>query len=109
MRLWSTGVEDLFDEYVDELVALLPRSNGSLVRQIRDVASEVGRPDAVLVMAFPERVNVDSFLRDPAREDLDDLAASAVVRSLITDGRRRDSSPPAGSLHALPGAADFSA
>ena len=49
-----------------------------------------GTPDAVLVMSFPDGPSVDGFLRDPLRGDLEDLAARAVSRSLITDSRHRE-------------------
>ena len=103
LRLWSAGDDELFREYIDGLVDLLPRSRGELIRQIHEVDGDLRSADAVLVIAFPERINVDSFLNDPAREDLEDLAASAIARSLITDGRRRSRASSSASLHRLPG------
>ena len=49
-----------------------------------------GRPDAVLVLSFPDTAAVDAYLTDPRRDDLEELAAKAVKRSLITGGRRHD-------------------
>ena len=49
-----------------------------------------GRPDAVLVLSFPDTAAVDAYLTDPRRDDLEELAAKAVKKSLITGGRWHD-------------------
>ncbi len=100
-RLWSTGADARFEEYLDALTALLPRHRGELTRRVDPVDAGVAEPDALLVMSFPDRVAIDGFLRDPARGDLEDLAGLAVSRSLITDGRTRDEPETPGSVHVL--------
>lgn len=100
-RLWSTGADAAFEEYLDSLVALLPRHRGELARRVDPVDAGVAEPDALLVMSFPDRVSIDGFLRDPARGDLEDLAGLAVTRSLITDGRSRNDPDTPASVHVL--------
>jgi hypothetical protein len=100
-RLWSTGADARFAEYLDALAALLPRHRGELTRRVEPVDPAVAEPDALLVMSFPDRVAIDGFLRDPARGDLEDLAGQAVARSLITDGRTRDEPQAPASVHVL--------
>ncbi|MEQ8841368.1 MAG: hypothetical protein RIB98_10325 [Acidimicrobiales bacterium] len=89
LRLWGTGAPDRFDEYVDRLIALLPRNQGALERRAAEVDAGPGAPDALLVMSFPDAPSVDGFLRDPLRADMEDLAAAAISRSLISDSRHR--------------------
>ena len=100
-RLWSTGADARFEEYLDAIVALLPRHRGELARRVDPVDAAVAEPDAVLVLSFPDRVSIDGFLRDPARNDLEDLAGLAVARSLITDGRSRNEPDAPASVHPL--------
>lgn len=100
-RLWSTGADARFEEYLDALTALLPRHRGELARRVDPVDADVTEPAAVLVMSFPDRVAIDGFLRDPARSDLADLAELAVARSLITDGRTRNAPVTPASLHVI--------
>lgn len=98
LRLWGRGAPETFEEYVDRLLALLPRNRGVLERRAAEVDAGPGAPDAVLVMSFPDGPSVDGFLRDPLRLDMEDLAARALSRSLITDSRHRgeaDDSDPA--------------
>ena len=90
LRLWSTGAPDVFDAYIEKLVALLPRNHGLLERRAAEVDAGPGAPDALLVVSFPDSPSVDGFMRDPLRADMEDLAAAAVSRSLITDSRHRD-------------------
>ena len=90
LRLWGTGAPDAFDDYVDKLIGLLPRNRGILERRAAEVDAGPGAPDALLVMSFPDSASVDGFLRDPLRVDMEDLAAAAISRSLITDSRHRD-------------------
>jgi hypothetical protein len=89
VRMWSTGAPEVFEEYLEQLIALLPRNHGALERRAAEVDAGPGRADAVLVMSFPDSASVDGFLRDPLRADLEDLALLAVSRSLITDSRHR--------------------
>lgn len=100
-RLWSTGADARFEEYLDAIVALLPRHRGELARRVDPVDAAMAEPDAVLVLSFPDRVSIDGFLRDPARTDLEDLAGLAVARSLITDGRSRNEPDAPASVHPL--------
>ena len=87
LRLWSAGSQRDFEEYVARLLELLPRHQGRLERRANEVESGPGVPDAVLVLSFPSGTAVDTYLRDPMREDLEDLASTAITRSLITDAR----------------------
>ena len=89
LRLWSTGAPDAFDEYVEKLVGLLPRNHGVLERRAAEVDAGPAAPDALLVVSFPDSASVDGFMRDPLRIDMEDLAAAAISRSLITDSRHR--------------------
>lgn len=102
VRLWGTGADERFEEYLDALIGLLPRHNGELVRRVEPVDAGPAAPGAHLVMSFPNATAIDGFLRDPLRADLEDLAAVAVSRSLITDGRSRPEPSEPASLHALP-------
>lgn len=90
LRLWGTGAPEAFDEYIEKLLALLPRNHGVLERRAAEVDAGVGAPDLLLVMSFPDSPSVDGFLRDPLRADMEDLAMAAVSRSLITDSRHRE-------------------
>ena len=87
LRLWRGGTPHEFEEYVRRLLELLPRHRGRLERRASEVEAGPGNPDAVLVLSFPSGTAVDSYLRDPLRTDLEELASSAVARSLITDAR----------------------
>ena len=89
VQLWGRDDPDAFEEYLDALVQLLPRTNGVLERRIADTDPEPAVPDAVLVVSFPDSASVDGWLRDPLRSDLEDLAQRAVTHSLITDSRHR--------------------
>lgn len=89
LHLWSTGAVDAFEEYVAKLVGLLSRNRGVLERRVADVDAGPGDADVVLVMSFPDAASVDGFLRDPLRNDLEELAAAAVTHSLIADSRHR--------------------
>lgn len=89
LRLWSAGAPEAFDEYIEQLVGLLPRNHGVLERRAAEVDAGPGAPDALLVMSFPDSASVDGFMRDPLRVDMEDLAASAISRSLIIDSRHR--------------------
>ncbi len=99
--LWSTGADERFEEYLTALTGLLPRHRGEFVRRVDPVEAGGAEPDALLVMSFPDRVSIDGFQRDPARNDLEELAGQAVSRSLITDGRARSEPDEPGSLHRL--------
>ena len=90
LRLWSAGAPGVFDEYIEKLVALLPRNHGVLERRAAEVDAGPGAPDALLVVSFPDSASVDGFMRDPLRADMEDLAAAAVTRSFITDSRHRE-------------------
>lgn len=88
-RLWSTGADESFEEYVDHLRSLLPRHRGLMERRIRPVDDGPAAPDAMIVFSFPDVPSIDGFLRDPLRGDAEDLAGRAISRSMITDGRHR--------------------
>ncbi len=92
-RLWGAGAPEAFEEYIAHLRGLLPRHRGRFERRVEPVEDSVGAPDAVIVMSFPDPASVDGFLRDPLRGEpsAEELAARAISRSLITDGRRRAS------------------
>jgi hypothetical protein len=88
-RLWSTGAAESFEEYIDHLRSLLPRHRGLMERRIRPVDAGPAAPEALIVFSFPDATSIDGFLRDPLRSDAEELAARAISRSMITDGRHR--------------------
>ena len=88
-RLWSTGADESFEEYIDHLRSLLPRHRGLMERRVRPVDDALTAPDALVVFSFPDVPSIDGFLRDPLRADVHELAGRAISRSLITDGRHR--------------------
>ncbi|NCG24254.1 MAG: hypothetical protein GWP47_09020 [Actinobacteria bacterium] len=88
-RLWSTGADESFEEYIDHLRSLLPRHRGLMERRVRPVDDAPTTADALVVFSFPDVPSIDGFLRDPLRGDAEDLAARAILRSMITDGRHR--------------------
>ena len=88
-RLWSTGAEESFEEYIDHLRSLLPRHRGIMERRVRPVDDGPAAPDALVVFSFPDVPSIDGFLRDPIRGDVEELAGRAIARSMITDGRHR--------------------
>ena len=92
LRLWGTGALDAFEEYIDHLRALLPRHRGRFERRVEPIEGLTSAPDAVIVLSFPDSPSVDGFLRDPLRDEtaMDELAGRAISRSLITDGRHRE-------------------
>ena len=101
LQLWGTGDSSALEDYVDHLDSLLPRHQGRFERRVAEVGSGPGRPDAVIVLSFPNGVSVDGFLRDPLRGDAEDLAGRAVARALITDARHHGppgSDPASGSV-----------
>ncbi len=87
LRLWKAGAARELERYVKRLLKLLPRHRGKLERRAREVEAGPERPDAVLVLSFPDGSAVEDFLRDPRRDDLDDLASRALARSLITGSK----------------------
>lgn len=100
LYLWATS-SDRFEEYLAELVALLPRHRSHLARRIDPLDGRSSDPDAVLVMSFPNALAIDSFLRDPAHAELEELGNAAVARSLISDGRKRIEPIKPATLHQL--------
>ena len=93
LRLWRGGSKRQFERYINRLLKLAARQDGRAERRAAEVEGGPGRPDAVLALSFPNTAAVDAYLSDPRRDDLEELAAKAVKRSLITGGRRHD---PAG-------------
>ena len=92
VRLWRGGSKRQFERYINRLLKLLPRHGGRAERRAWQVGGGPGRPDAVLVLSFPDTAAVDGYLTDPRRDDLEELAAKAVTRSIITSGRKHDAS-----------------
>lgn len=92
VRLWRGGSKRQFERYINRLLKLLPRHGGRTVRRAGEVGGGPGRPDAVLVLSFPDTAAVDAYLTDPRRDDLEEVAAKAVTRSLITGGRTHHAS-----------------
>ena len=92
LRLWRGGSKRQFERYISRLLKLLSRHGGRAERRAGEVGGGPGRPGAVLVLSFPDRAAVDAYLTDPRRDDLEELAAKAVTRSLITGGRRHEAS-----------------
>ncbi len=89
--LWKASTPRELENYIERLLELVPRHRGRFERRIAELDAGPGRPDAVLVLSFPDGSAVDAYLHDPLRYDIDELAARAVSRSLITDGRTRSS------------------
>ena len=73
-RLWSTGADESFEEYIEHLRSLLPRHRGLMERRVRPVDDAPTTPDALVVFSFPDVPSIDGFLRDPLRGDAEDLA-----------------------------------
>ena len=90
LRLWRGGSKRQFERYINRLLKLAAGQNGRAERRAAEVEGGPGRPDAVLVLSFPDTAAIDAYLTDPRRDDLEELAAKAVKRSLITGGRRHD-------------------
>ena len=88
VRLWRGGSKRQFERYINRLLKLLPRHGGLAERRAGEVGGGPGRPDALLVLSFPDTAAVDAYLTDPRRDDLEEVAAKAVTRSLITGGRK---------------------
>ncbi len=102
IRLWSTGDES-FERYIKSLLDLLPRHRGRFARRVSPVGDAGDAADAVLVLSFPDSASIDGFLRDPLRDDLDELARSGVRRSVIIDGRTRPAGDVDGEVLEFPG------
>ena len=90
VRLLRGGSKRQFERYINRLLKLAARHGGRAERRASEVKGGPGRPDAVLVLSFPDAAAIDSYLTDPLRDDLEELAAKAVKRSAITSGRRHD-------------------
>ena len=90
LRLWRAGSNRQFEKYVRRLLKLVHEHRGRTERRAREVASGRSSPDTVLVLSFPSGDAVEAYLTDPRRDDLEELAARAVARSLITSGRHHD-------------------
>ena len=87
VRLWRRGSNRQFDRYINRLLKLLARHHGRAERRAGEVGGGAAQPDAVLVLSFPDADAIEAYLTDPRRDDLEELAANAVTRSLITGGR----------------------
>ncbi|MYB86149.1 MAG: DUF1330 domain-containing protein [Acidimicrobiaceae bacterium] len=90
VRLLRGGSKRQFERYINRLLKLAARHGGRAERRASEVKGGRGRPDAVLVLSFPDTAAVDAYLTDPSRDDLEELAAKAVKQSVITSGRRHD-------------------
>ena len=90
LRLWKAGSARELERYIKQLLKLLLRHRGRLERRAREVEAGPERPDAVLVLSFPDGSAVEDFLRDPRRDDFNDLASRALARSLITGAKIHD-------------------
>ena len=90
VRLWRSGSKRQFERYVQRLLKLCAHHGGRAERRAGQVGGGPGRPDAVLVLSFPDANAVGAYLTDPRRDDLEELAARAITRSLITRGRSHD-------------------
>lgn len=90
LRLWRAGSQRQFEKYVRRLLKLVHGHEGRAERRAREVAGGRRSPDAVLVLSFPDTAAVEGYLTDPRRDDLEELAARAVTRSLITGGQHHD-------------------
>ena len=90
LRLWRSGSKRQFEKYVRRLLKLVHQHDGRAERRASQVAAGRSAPDTVLVLSFPTGDAVDAYLTDPSRDDLEELASRAVLRSLITSGRHQD-------------------
>lgn len=90
LRLWRSGSKRQFEKYVRRLLKLAREHEGRTERRASEVATGRRAPDTVLVLSFPTGEAVEAYLTDPRRDDLEELAARAVARSLITSGRHHD-------------------
>ena len=90
LRLWRSGSRRQFEKYVRRLLKLVYGHQGRTERRAQEVGTGPGSPDAVLVLSFPDRGAVDAYFSDPRRDDLEELAARSVTRSLITSGRHNE-------------------
>ena len=90
LRLWRSGSKRQFEKYVRRLLKLVHQHEGRAERRASEVAAGRSTPDTVLVLSFPTGDAVDAYLTDPSRDDLEELASRAVLRSLITSGRHHD-------------------
>ena len=90
LRLWRAGSKRHFEKYVKRLLKLVHEHSGRAERRAREVAGGQSSPDAVLVLSFPHGDAVEAYFTDPRRDDLEELAARAVARSLITSGRHHE-------------------
>ena len=93
VRLWRSGPEGQFERYIRRLLKLLPLHGGRAERRASEVDPGPGRADTVLVLSFADWQAVDAYLTDPRRDELEELAAKAVRRSLITGSSSHE--PPA--------------
>ena len=90
LRLWRSGSKRQFEKYVRRLLKLVHEHKGRAERRATEVVTGRSGPDAVLVLSFPDGDAVEAYLTDPGRDDLEELAARAVARSLITSGQHHD-------------------
>ena len=90
LRLWRAGSKRQFEKYVRRLLKLVHAHEGRAERRASEVGASRSTPDTMLVLSFPTGEAVDAYLTDPSRDDLEELASRAVLRSLITGGRKHD-------------------
>jgi uncharacterized protein (DUF1330 family) len=90
LRLWRSGSKRQFEKYVRRLLKLVREHEGRAERRASEVAASRSAPTTVLVLSFPSGDAVEAYLTDPGRDDLEELASRAVLRSLITSGRHHD-------------------
>ena len=88
LQLWRSGSKRQFEKYVRRLLKIVHEHDGRAERRASEVATARSTPDTVLVLSFPSGDAVEAYFGDPRRDDLEELASRAVVRSLITSGRR---------------------
>lgn len=84
LSLWQAGTPRELEGYIERLSQFLPQHHGQLERYMSEVDRSPARPDAVLVLSFPDGASVDSYLRDAARHDLEE---QSVACSVVTDAR----------------------
>ena len=90
VRLWRSGSKRQFEKYVRRLLKLARDHEGRTERRASEVVAGRSSPDTVLVLSFPTGEAVEAYLTDPRRDDQEELASRAVLRSLITSGRHHD-------------------
>lgn len=85
------GTEAVFHQFEESVLPLLARHGGRLLYRVRPaadavIASEIGVPYEVHLVAFPSREAFTAYVGDPERFRYADLKNESVGRSLLIEG-----------------------